>query len=296
MNSQSHNSEEEILLKNDSIQLPGTLTYNKTLKQQPLVIYIHGSGPVDRNGNQLAMSNANYIKQLSDSLTLNGIAFYRYDKRSSLMRNIKYVMKELSFDKFVEDAEIVISHFKNDERFSSITLIGHSQGSLVSMLVSKNNISKYISLAGPSDSIDTALIRQMKTIHGDSIGKLTELHFKELSETGGIKKIDPSQFEIINQQMLPFYKSWLKYNPSEEIKKIEAPILIINGTEDTQVLVNDAKALHKANSKSKLVIIKGMNHVLKTITSDVEGAKSYTSPDVPLSSELVSVITKFIKN
>ena len=81
--SQSDITSEEFLLKNDSIQLPGTLSYNKTIKQQPLVIFIHGSGNVDRNGNQAGMANANYIKQLSEKLNTNGIAFYRYYKRTS---------------------------------------------------------------------------------------------------------------------------------------------------------------------------------------------------------------------
>lgn len=37
-------------------------------------------------------------------------------------------------------------------------------------------------------------------------------------------------------------------------------------TKDIQVSTNDANLLHKANSKSKLVIIENMNHILKDVT------------------------------
>ena len=67
---------------NDSIKLPGTLSYNKDLKSQPLVIFIHGSGNVDRNGNQSGVNvQANYIKQFRDSVNKYDIAFFSYDKR-----------------------------------------------------------------------------------------------------------------------------------------------------------------------------------------------------------------------
>jgi len=303
-NSQSTIVEEDILLKNDSIILPGTLTYNKALKQQPLVIYIHGSGGVDRDGNQKRENtSANYIKQLSDSLTKREIAFYRYDKRTSTMSNLmqltsmEVVKRELIFDKFVEDATIVINKFKDDSRFSGITLIGHSQGSLISMLVSELGISKYISLAGAANSLDVTLTKQIRDLKGDSIATIVDNHFKELKATGTIKKVDPEPtvsaiFGLANQQ---FLLSWAVYVPTEEIKKVKIPTLIINGTRDNQVLEEDAKALHKAKPKAQLVIIKDMNHVLKIITKDEDNDKSLLTPDFPLSKELITVLTEFIK-
>ena len=71
---------EEILIKNDTIELPGTLSYSK--KNSPLLIWIHGSGNVDRNGNQGTMVKANYIQQFRESINKNEIAFFSYDKRT----------------------------------------------------------------------------------------------------------------------------------------------------------------------------------------------------------------------
>lgn len=293
--SQSDLISEDILIKNDSIKLPGTLTYNKALKEQPLVIYIHGSGNSDRNGNQPGTyANPNYIKQLSDSLTARGIAFYRYDKRSSLKENMKHT-GELSLDLFVDDANSVINNFTNDKRFSSINLIGHSQGSLIGMLCAKTRISKYISLAGPGESIDKTLVRQYRALYGDAIASTMESHFKELLETGSVKNIDPFLLNIFNETARPFFKSWATYNPIEEIKKLEIPILILNGDKDLNVKVEDANNLHAANPNSELVIIKNMSHALKTIEKDEDNVKSHFSPDFPLSEQLVVTLEAFIK-
>lgn len=295
---------EDVLLKNDSIKLPGTLSYNKDLKKQPLVIYIHGSGGVDRNGNQKDTNvSANYIKQLSDSLTSRGIAFYSYDKRTSTMSNLmqltsmEIIKRELVFSKFVEDVKLAIHKFKDDSRFSGITLIGHSQGSLIGMLASEAGISKYISLAGPSNSFDYSIIKQFRLQSGDSIANIVDKHFKELKATGNIKKVDsePTINAIFSKPNLPFLMSWSVYIPKDEIKKVKVPTLIINGTMDNQVFEEDAKALHKSKPEAEFVMIKDMNHVLKTITKEEDNEKSKYTPDFPLSKELVTVITEFIK-
>ncbi|MFD2552500.1 alpha/beta hydrolase [Bizionia sediminis] len=285
--------EEAVMLKNDSIILPGTLSYNKAIKQQPLVIFIHGSGNVDRNGNQLGAVNANYIKQLADSLNKREIAFYRYDKRSANWVNLRFMMADLNFQRFADDAKIAINNFKDDRRFSGITLIGHSQGSLVAMLAA-DKVDKFVSLAGPSEPVDVAIVKQL-TIQNDTLGSTAAEHFKELKETGSVSQVDPKLRSIFSKPNLPFFISWMAYNPVEELKKLTIPILIINGTKDLQVFESDAKNLQQANTQAKLVIIPNMNHVLKHIEADADNISSYTNPDFPLSEMLINTLENFIK-
>jgi fermentation-respiration switch protein FrsA (DUF1100 family) len=95
----------------------------------------------------------------------------------------------------------------------------------------------------------------------------------------------------------PYLISWFKYEPVEVYKNIEAPILIIQGDNDIQVTVEDAEALHSAKEKeSKLVIIEGMNHVLKDAPRDVQGnLDTYKDPKLELNEELKSQIIGFIR-
>lgn len=286
---------EDILILNDNIKLPGILTYDAKLKKQPLLIFVHGSGNVDRNGNQLLVNiNGNYIKQLADSLNQRGIAFYRFDKRTATKENLKYLKTDMRLEYFVDDVKLAINSFKEDIRFSSIILIGHSQGSLVAMLASEKHIDKYVSIAGIGEGMDTFIINSYKQV-SEAMSNTAKKHIEELKNTGEIEFVDPSLIHLFSKPNQPFILSWMKYNPSEEIKKIKIPILILNGTKDLQVFTEQAEKLHKANPKSELVLIENMNHVLKHIDKDEDNVKSYFSPDYPLSVELINSIDLFIK-
>ncbi len=286
---------EEILIMNDSIRLPGTLTYNSDLEQQPLVIFVVGSGNPDRNGNQLQFGiKANYIKQFSDAMTQNNVAFFRYDKRNVSKENIPMIMKRIVFQDLVDDVTTVINHFKDDKRFSSITLIGHSQGSLVAMLAANEHVDKYISLAGAGEPVGKTIVRQY-TAQNEVLGESARQHIEELTSTGTIKNVNPSLALLFQPANYAFLMDYLVIDPSEQIKTLSIPVLILNGNKDLQVEEKDAKNLHAAKPKSEMVIIDKMNHVLKTIEKDEDNVASYASPDFPLSEELVSVVTAFIK-
>ena len=287
---QSNIISEDILIHNDSIELPGTLTYSKD--NGPLIIWVHGSGNTDRNGNQGAIIKANYIKQFRDSINKKDIAFFSFDKRTSNPKNSKF-LKNISFNDLVNDVKKVISHFKSDTRFSEIILIGHSQGSLIAMLASENT-HKYISIAGPSSGIDKTLIQQI-TKQAPFLVDALKAHIKELKETGAIKEVNPMLLTLFKKENQAFFADWMQYNPSEEIKKLMIPILIISGTKDIQVKTEDADALHAANKNSTLVLINNMNHVLKNIEVDADNMKSYYAAHYKLSNKLISEIVKFIK-
>ncbi|MCH3884714.1 alpha/beta hydrolase family protein [Tenacibaculum aquimarinum] len=277
---------EEILIKNEGVELPGTLRFSE--EKTPLLIWIHGSGGVDRNGN-----TPQYIKQFRDSINANNIAFFSYDKRTANKNNIVFLKQGVLFNDFVLDAKTVINHFKKDNRFSEIILVGHSQGSLIAMLASENT-SKYISLAGAGETIDKTLIRQLST-QNPILGQSVKSHLKELMETGTIKEVNPMLAGMFSEPNLPFLKSWISINPTDEIKKLTLPILILNGTKDLQVPVKDAENLHNANPSSNLVLIKNMNHVLKDIQKDQDNLKSYYSADFPLSTTLIKTVVTFVK-
>lgn len=287
-------------LKNGKISIPGTLSYPKLDKKLPLAIFVHGSGNVDRNGNQGAVIKANYIAQLADNLNKKGLAFYRYDKRTSNPSNIS-LLKNITIHDFVSDVTIAIKNFKDDKRFKSIHLIGHSQGSLVAMLAADSNIKSYISLAGPSESIDKTLVTQI-TNQNPQIGEIAKQHINELKKTDTILSVNPFLVQLFAPQNQKFLKDWMLLTPTDEIKKIKKPILIIQGEKDLQVTGTDANNLISAcaineaglDAPAELVLIEQMNHVLKTVKNQNENQQSYTSPDYPISTILVETIANFI--
>lgn len=286
---------EEVELKNGEIKLPGTLSYPELKEKTPLVIFVHGSGNIDRNGNQAGTQiKANYIKTLADSLNTKGIAFYRYDKRTSIITNLEK-SKNITLLDFVKDVKTAIDYFSDDKRFGSIHIIGHSQGSLVGILSVTDEIDSYISIAGPSKTIDKTIITQLEK-QNTEFAKTARKHFDELAQTDTIQQVNPLLMSIFAPQNHKFLANWMRLNPEEEIKKLDLPILILNGDADLQVSDENAEMLHKANPQSKLSIIPKMNHLLKEVNTMEENQKAYTDETIPLSQRLVKEIVNFVKN
>jgi hypothetical protein len=282
---------EEITVNNQAIQLPGTLTY--TTQKTPLLIWVHGSGQIDRNGNQpLQNVKANYIKQFRDAVNKKGLAFFSYDKRTANPLN-KDFLSGTQIKDFAFDAQEVVNYFKNDNRFSKIVLIGHSQGSLTAMLASEK-ADKYISIAGAGETVDKTIVKQI-TAQSAQFGKIAEAHFEELKKTGTVKNVDPNLISIFAKPNQKFWTSWISIDPIQEIKKIKIPVLLINGDKDIQVQIENAKNLKAANLKSELVIIKDMNHVLKDIQKEEDNLKSYYSSAYPISEKLIETIVSFVQ-
>ena len=285
--------EEEVLLTNGEIVLPGTLSFPKTNTKVPLALFIHGSGNGDRNGNQEPLLKTDHIKLLADSLNAKGIGFYRYDKRTASKENLSKI-EGVSLRDFVADAKLALQHFYKDKRFSGIHVIGHSQGSLIGMLTVGNEGSSYISLAGPGTTIDKAMIRQI-TAQNQDLGKAMALHVQELLATDTIQEVNPFLMPIFKPQNQSFFKEWISLDPAVEIKKLRVPVLIINGDTDLQVRVEDAQLLKDAKPEAQLAIIPKMNHTLKKVNTLEENQRSYREPDFPLSKLLVQTIHEFIK-
>lgn len=276
--------------------IAGTLT-SPIIPTQKLAIIIAGSGPTDRNGNSQLTRN-NSLKLLAEELSKNGIATYRYDKRTvAMMKKRVGKIKELRFEDFIDDAAAVISYFKSEGTYQEISVIGHNQGSLIGMVAGeREKVSGIISLAGPSQSIDQSIIEQV-TMQMPNFEQELRDNFDTLRKTGNLTEYNPLLESIFNRETQPFILSWMDYDPSEEVKKVTCPLLIINGTRDLQVSVQDAERLLVANPKAAMTIVKNMNHVLRNIDTEdtMINQKSYQEPNTPISEELVAIISSFIK-
>lgn len=283
-----------------SIRLPdghleGTLIVADTTKQTPVVLIIPGSGPTDRNGNN-PMAKSNNLKMLADSLAKHHISSLRIDKRGIGKSRIDHFNEaNLSFDDFVNDAILWIKKLKNDKRFSKVIIAGHSQGALVGLLAAcKTNPDAYISLAGTGYKIGHVIKKQLSQAL-PSIKKNAYQIIDSLEAGRQVQKVPGLLFALFRPSVQPFLISWMAYDPSEIISRCHLPALIVQGTTDLQVSEDNAIKLKEAQPKAKLVIINGMNHILKQAPDDRQkNLATYNQKDLPLHPELVSKIVAFI--
>ncbi|CAD0006050.1 alpha/beta hydrolase [Flavobacterium chungangense] len=287
--------ESPIVLKINTDQLFGTLTTPDLTKKYPVALLISGSGPTDRNGNNPMMKN-NSLKMLAESLAKNGIASLRYDKRGIGESKASAISEQtLVFENYTEDAKSWINLLKQDKRFSEVIIIGHSEGSLIGMIAGAK-ANKFISIAGPGESADILIKTQIGSKSNKQLNDLTFPIIDSLKSGNTVKKVDPMLNSLFRASIQPYLISWFKYNPQTEIKKLNVPILIVQGNKDLQVTVKDAELLSQASKNAELLIVENMNHVLKNIEGDTQAnMESYNNESLPVSEVMTNKIISFIK-
>ena len=284
-----------VVLETPTGSIFGTITLPQKFEKGKIVLIISGSGPTDRDGNNTMMKN-NSLKQFAFALADSGIASLRFDKRG-IAESSKAMTKEsdIRFDDYVNDVKSWILYLKKDKRFTEIIVAGHSEGSLIGMISSTNNVDKYISISGPGNSADVTLKTQLNN-QPEAIKKAAFPMLDSLSKGMLVHNNNLLLASLFRLSVQPYLISWFKYNPQTEIKKLKIPVLLIQGDKDIQVTVDDAKLLSLAKKSSQLEIIQSMNHVLKIIGDEKdENIKSYSNPSLPISSEFISKVISFIK-
>lgn len=286
-------AEKTVFLNTKEGSLEGTLIYPEEKTSYPLALLIAGSGPTDRNGNQVNLRN-NSLKYLAESLLENGIAVLRYDKRG-IGNSSKAGLKEedLRFEHFAMDAKGWIDKYKGNKSYSSIVVIGHSEGAQIGLLVAKYS-DKYISLSGIGSSADKILKKQLSK-QPEYVKKPALRMIQELKSGLMIEEVPPFLNALFRPSVQPYMISWFNNDPLEEIKKLTIPILIVNGSNDLQVPVSEAELLRDSAKNAQYFIVPNMNHILKISSMDAqENFNTYNNLSLPVSSILVDKVTEFI--
>lgn len=288
-------SDEMVTLDTGSNILEGSLRQPEG-NDVPVVLIIAGSGPTDRNGNNSFMTN-NAYKMLAEGFFENGIATLRYDKRGIGASALSaQQMLDVRFDDMVNDAKSWVGFLQTVEGVSDIHILGHSQGSLVGILTAQTEkVRSVISIAGIGVN-GGEIIREQLKVQPPILQEQADIILDSLEQGHDVNKVHPMLQALFRPSIQAFVRSWIKYDPQEEIGKLQQPVLIVNGTEDIQVGVDQAEKLHAALPESKMVIIEKMNHVLKDVEGDRNANLStYYKADLPLSESLIPKIVDFIK-
>lgn len=265
----------------------------------PVVLILSGSGPTDRDGNSALIPGANNsLKYLAEGLAAEGVASLRYDKRGiAASAAAGGDESSASFDKYIADAVLWGQRLRADKRFSRLFVAGHSEGSLVGMVAAQRLAAEgYVSVAGPGRRIDVIILEQLKPQLPPALYEKTEAVLKTLAEGQTVADTPPELASLFRPSAQPYLISWIKYDPAAEIAKLKAPVLIAQGTHDLQVRVEDAQALARAKPDARLLLVEGMNHVLKmTPAEPSRQAASYGDPSLPVAPKLLAEFVAFVK-
>ena len=291
--------EEAATLTTPAGEIFGTLEFPAARLPVPVVLIIAGSGPTDRNGNSIALPGANNsLKMLADGLAARGIASLRYDKRGiGASRAAMTKEDDLRFEHFIDDATGWVNKLRQDPRFSTVTVAGHSEGSLIGMVAARTGrADAYVSLEGAGRKPPDVIAEQLSAQLPPAIVAQAMEAMKKIEAGEKPDSFPPMLMALFRPSVQPYLTSWFAVSPVEEIAKLDVPVRIVQGTTDLQVTGQDSKNLAAAKTNAKVVVIEGMNHVLKSASGPIgEQMKSYTDSTIVVVPGLIDEIAGFVK-
>lgn len=291
--------EQEVTLAVQGGVLHGTLSLPAVEGRVPVVLLHAGSGATDRNGNSAALPGRNdSLRMVSDALARAGVATLRYDKRgvgTSALPGVREA--DLRLDHYIDDATAWLRQLRADPRFTRIMMAGHSEGAQIAAAAcEKAPADACILIAGAGSGLDDILRTQLKPRLPAELYAQNERILLALKRGEQVEDVPPALLALYRPSVQPYLISSLKVDPRAAVAALRMPVLIVQGTTDLQVSVADAKALSAAAPSARLVIVPGMNHVLKLAGGDlVQQLPSYGDPELPLAPALVDAVTAFVQ-
>ncbi|MBC7807525.1 MAG: alpha/beta fold hydrolase, partial [Akkermansiaceae bacterium] len=282
------------------VSIAGTLSVPAGAGPFPVVLFITGSGPQDRD--ETIMEHKPFAV-IADYLARRGIASLRVDDRS-VGKSTGDLAKATSAD-FAEDARAGVAFLKGRAEVNAkqVGLLGHSEGGLIAPMIASNNpdIAFVVLLAGPGASGKEIILEQQKavvTAMGAPEAMLAEnqrfskaviaIIEQDKDPVAARKKINAfiakevvavpvAQRKAVTRQLqngfLPWTEPWftyfMRYEPAPVLQSVSCPVLALNGSLDLQVLPKQnlpllEAALQKGNNKDVTVKeLPGLNHLFQ---------------------------------
>lgn len=291
--------EQEVALAVAGGVLHGTLSMPDGQGKVPVVLLHAGSGPTDRNGNSAMLPGQNNtLRMLADALARNGIATLRYDKRGiGASASAGRSEADLRLDDYIDDAAAWLRQLRADPRFTKVLMAGHSEGALIAMVACQRaQLDGCVLIAGAGKALDDILRVQLKPRLPPDLYAQNERILLALKRGEQVSDVPPALLALYRPSVQPYLISSLKVDPRAAVGALRMPLLILQGATDLQVSVADAQALSGAAPAARLVIVPGMNHVLKMVSGDLaQQMPSYGDPALPLAPALVDAVTAFVQ-
>lgn len=261
--------ETKISVKTGTMSLPGALCVPNNIKNPPVVILLAGSGPNDKD-ETIGPNKA--LKDLAIGLASNGIATYRYDKRTLVYGKD---MKDVTINtEVIDDAISAVAVIKKnpDYKDSKIFIVGHSLGAMCAPLVASkcSAVNGIILLAGNARPLEDVVLEQYNYIFGlDSIDASEKKEILDYTYKMNTVK-DSKALKTAKKEDLPlnleskYWQSLVNYNQVQVAKKVKQPILVLQGERDYQVTMTDFN-LWKQNlsdkTKNQFISYPTLNHL-----------------------------------
>ena len=283
---------EPMRVPSGNVVLDGELLWPEAFSADsiPIVILVHGSGRIDRDGNGPGLSCDSY-KLIALGLASRGIASFRYDKRGFGRSDPDIPPEARTLDRLVDDVVAIVARLRQHPRAGRITLLGHSEGSDVVLLATPRARPDALILAGGSgrplvDVLRTQLAAQVD----ESTLRAFERLIVELRAGRALDDVPAALEPLFRERSIPWLRSSLDEDPTKAASAVHVPVLVVRGEYDAQVGSEDTARLKAAIPHARIVGVPRANHLFKLESSIAFPQKSYDDPSIRLAPEAIGTI------
>jgi alpha-beta hydrolase superfamily lysophospholipase len=285
--------ERDITFASGDLTLAGTVATPEGEGPFPGVLFLHGSGPVDRDGNAPGLKMDAY-RQLAQALAGRGIASLRYDKRGTGTSDGDSATATRS--DLLDDARAAIDALRAlpDIDGTAVFLVGHSEGAYLAPILAAEDASLagIALLAGAARSLDDITWWQIETMlraagAGDSqvaaAYEQQSQYFEFVKGSTGdwsdytaadLMAELPWLTEAAAEQLLatPLSLPWLRehYMADTEgtLGRVKVPVFVLNGEKDSQIPYFESDAIVRileaaGNEDVAVHVLPDLNHFLR---------------------------------
>lgn len=250
----------------------------------PAVLLVPGTGPLDRDE---TVSGVPIFRQLAWTLTDRGFVVARYDKRGFGQSGGR--AESATLTDYAEDVREMVRYLqrRDDVDRDRIVAVGYGEGGWIGLLAARreNRIKGLALLATPGTTGATFVLEQQRDelrrtgTTGDERQARIELQTRIQRAILGESGWDGIPEDVRRQADTPMFRSFLAFDPTEAVRRVRQPLLLIQGSQDrlvppyhAQRIESVARLRGRRESTVELALLEGIDHLLLATGAPADGA------------------------
>jgi pimeloyl-ACP methyl ester carboxylesterase len=290
--------EREVVLEHAGARLAGTVAL-PAAGRFPVVLMVHGSGPLDRNEN-MPGQRLSVFDAVGERLAREGVASLRFDKRGCGASTGHFHTAGLH--DLVADV-VAWLDFLGREDFCDaerVLLLGHSEGCLVAPLAitERPSVRGAVLVCPFMERLESTLMRQAATVESEVGWLLRTLARPVRAQARLIERVRASTeptFRVRGQAIsAKWFRELLAIDPAEVLLKLACPALLIGGEHDRQCDPGDvAKLARLLRGPVEAHVVPELTHFLRRGPASL--LKQHRLLKQPVDAEVMDLVATWVR-
>jgi len=284
---------QDVVIPASEVAIGATLTVPPSAGPHPAVLFLPGSGLLDRNGLTGEVDLGSH--EIVDHLSSSGFVGLRFDKRGAgTTPRGPDPERATSLEAIIDDATAALAFLRArpDVDPKRVFLVGHSEGATVALVLAGQRhaeVAGIVLLGSRGRGMDEVSLAQAEATarhKGQSEeqiqAQLADMRrFFDLVKAGGEWKADQIPDALyLGARSVPWLRDHFRYPVEQLITQIKCPVAIFHGESDFQVPIVQAAELAERARTAKVAVtfkaLPALDHLFKPVEGESTAASYFT--------------------